>query len=89
MSAQPTSAWRRLLRFRPLNRPRLTLLSGPTVTVGDFPIDVVISPDGTTAYVTNEGDDTVSVIDTATQTVTATIPVGTVPFWATITPDGS
>src|SRR2546422_516448 len=31
----------------------------------------------TRAYVTNEGDGTVSVIDTATNTVVATIPVGT------------
>jgi YVTN family beta-propeller protein len=32
------------------------------------------------AYITNSGDNTVSVIDTATNTVTATIPVGNSPF---------
>ena len=33
------------------------------------------------AYVTNADANTVSVIDTATNTVVATIPVGTVPSW--------
>ncbi|MFR9791020.1 Ig-like domain repeat protein [Streptomyces sp. MB22_4] len=89
MSTQPTSAWRRLLSFRPFNRPRLTALPDPTVTVGNFPTGVAITPDGTTAYVTNEGDNTVSVINTTTQAVTNTIPVGSVPFWATIAPDNS
>jgi YVTN family beta-propeller protein len=31
-------------------------------------------------YVTNEGDDTVSVVDGATNTVSATIPVGVAPL---------
>ena len=35
------------------------------------------------------GDDTVSVIDTATNTVTATIPVGHEPFGVAVHPDGS
>ena len=33
------------------------------------------------AYVTNSSSGTVSVIDTATNTVVATIPVGSVPLW--------
>ena len=41
------------------------------------------------AYITNYGDDTVSVIDTATNTVTATIPVGHCPFGVAVLPDGS
>lgn len=43
------------------------------------------------AYITNQGDGTVSVIDTATNTVTATIPVGSSsePFGVAVTPDGS
>ncbi len=47
-------------------------------TVGNDPQEVVLS--GTTAYVTNFEDDTVSVIDTTTGTVTATITVGDEPF---------
>jgi YVTN family beta-propeller protein len=38
------------------------------------------------AYVT--GDNSVSVIDTATNTVVATIPVGNDPFAVAVTPDG-
>ena len=38
------------------------------------------------AYVTNFGSDDVSVIDTATNMVVATITVGTVPFYVAITP---
>src|SRR5256886_13710269 len=43
----------------------------------------------TRAYVTNESSNTVSVIDTATNTVVATIPVGAVPAAVAITPDGT
>ena len=41
------------------------------------------------AYITNNSDNSVSVIDTATNTVTATIPVGDGPFGVAVTPDGS
>ncbi|RPJ72889.1 MAG: YncE family protein, partial [Alphaproteobacteria bacterium] len=41
------------------------------------------------AYITNSGNNTVSVIDTATDTVTATVPVGTNPFGVAVSPDGS
>jgi len=41
------------------------------------------------AYVTNYGSDTVSVIDTATNKVSATIPVGHAPDGVAITSDGS
>jgi YVTN family beta-propeller protein len=40
----------------------------------------------TRAYVTDSGSDTVSVIDTATNTVVATIPVGLIPRGVAITP---
>jgi len=43
----------------------------------------------TRAYVTDEFDSTVSVIDTATNTVVETIPVGAFPFGVAITPDGT
>jgi YVTN family beta-propeller protein len=44
----------------------------------------------TRAYVTNRSDNTVSVIDTATNTVIATIPLGTFafPHGVAVTPDG-
>jgi uncharacterized repeat protein (TIGR01451 family) len=45
-----------------------------TVTVGNYPEGIAITPDGTKAYVTNYDSQTVSVIDTTTNTVTATVP---------------
>ena len=51
-----------------------------TITVGSTPRGVAVSPDGTRAYVTNYVDsDTVSVINTTTNTVIKTIGVGTRP----------
>ena len=41
------------------------------------------------AYITNSGDNTVSVIDTTSSTVTATLTVGNSPFGVAVTPDGS
>lgn len=46
-----------------------------TITVGAGPTGVAFLPDGTRAYVTNSSANTVSVIDTQTQTLVATIPV--------------
>ena len=40
----------------------------------------MITPNGAFAYITNQGSNSVSVIDTATNTVTDTIPVGNNPF---------
>ena len=40
-------------------------------------------------YVTNSGSDGVSVIDTASNTVTATVNVGSVPWEVIGTPDGT
>ena len=49
-----------------------------------------MTPNGQYAYVTNFGDNTVSVISTATDTVIGTpIPVGVYPEDIAITPDGS
>ena len=52
-----------------------------TVTVGNLPVGVAVSPDGSKVFVANEDSQprSVSVIDTATNTVTATIPVGSGP----------
>jgi len=49
---------------------------------------VAITPDGTFAYVTG-GVQTVSVIETASNTVVATVPVGDGPAGVAITPDGA
>lgn len=53
------------------------------------PIKVAITPDGSLAYVTNLGSNNVSVINTSTNTVLATIPVGSEPYGIVASPDGS
>jgi YVTN family beta-propeller protein len=55
-------------------------------------LGVAVSPDGSKVYITNQVDtaaSTVSVIDTATNTATATIPVGQEAAGIAVTPDGS
>lgn len=49
---------------------------------------MAISRDGTRAYVSNRTSDSISVIDTATDTVVATIPVGDSPTALAVTPNG-
>lgn len=68
----------------------LNLASGRSteIPVGNNPGEVVVSPDGRTAYAANQGSDTVSVIDVATAKVTATVAVGDVPAGLALTPDG-
>ena len=53
------------------------------------PHGVAVSPDGTTAYTANQGGSSVSVINTATNTVTATIAVGSFPREVAVSPDGT
>jgi YVTN family beta-propeller protein len=50
---------------------------------------IAFTPDGSRAYVTNSGVDTITVINTATITVIATIPGGRTPRGVAFTPDGS
>jgi len=51
-----------------------------TISVGTDPLGVAVTPDGSKVYVANQSDNTVSVIDTATNTVIGSpIPVGNVP----------
>jgi len=52
------------------------------------PRRLCISPAGDRVYVTNNGNDSVSAIDTATHQVIATIPVGQKPMGIAITPNG-
>jgi YVTN family beta-propeller protein len=51
---------------------------------------VAVTPDGTRVYLTHIGNNVVSVIDTATNTVIGSpIPVGFSPYGLAVTPDGS
>ncbi len=60
-----------------------------TVSVGSNPVSIEVTPDGSHAYVTNIGSDSVSVINTLTQeTEGAPIGVGSDPWDIAITPNG-
>jgi len=48
-----------------------------------------IEPESSYAYITNSGDSTVSVIDTATNTVTSTVSVGLGSYGVGVNPDGT
>jgi YVTN family beta-propeller protein len=58
-----------------------------TIPVGSQPGGVAVTPDGSKVYVANFLSNNVSVIATATNTVTA-IPAGSEPFGVAVTPDG-
>jgi len=60
-----------------------------TVNVGYKPYQVALVPGGFHAYVTNYGDNTVSVIDIMAEKVVATIPVGINPVGACVSGDGT
>jgi YVTN family beta-propeller protein len=55
--------------------PRLRLSLVAAIEVGSEPISIAMSTDGSKAYVANALSGTVSVIDTKTNTVSATLPV--------------
>ena len=57
--------------------------------VGSYPQAVAVSPDGSRVYVANYGGDSVSVINTATNAVVATVSVGRRPSGVAVSPDGS
>ena len=63
--------------------------SAPAVPVGDGPVGVAFSPDGTFVLVTNYYSGSVSRVRTSDGFVTATISVGRVPLGIAISPDGS
>ena len=52
---------------------------GSPIPVGARPLGVAVTRDGSKVYTANSSDNTVSVIATATNTVTATIPVANEP----------
>ncbi len=58
------------------------------IPVGTEPYALVLTPNGTKLYVANARSNTVSVIDTASETVTATVPVGLEPRGLAVTNDG-
>ncbi len=58
------------------------------VSVGRHPAHVVLTPDGRLAYVTNGGENTVSVVDIEARKTLANIPVGAYPHGIRISPDG-
>ncbi|HET9808696.1 MAG TPA: beta-propeller fold lactonase family protein, partial [Candidatus Limnocylindria bacterium] len=63
-----------------------------TIPVGTGPTGITARPDGQRLYVANydgNAGTTVSVIDTATNLVTATVTVGTGPFQIGMSPDGT
>ena len=67
--------------------PLVSAVETQTVTVGGSPYAVAITPDGKYAYVPN--GENVSVIDTATNKVTATVTAQNwAPYAVAITPDG-
>ncbi|PKN12074.1 MAG: hypothetical protein CVU69_09015 [Deltaproteobacteria bacterium HGW-Deltaproteobacteria-4] len=59
------------------------------VLVGNAPIGVAVTPDGSQVYVANRGSDSVSVIEAVSNVVVATIPVGSQPQGVAVSPDGS
>jgi YVTN family beta-propeller protein len=60
-----------------------------TLTVGPAPYRVALSPDGATAYTTNLGGPSLSVVDLASGAVKATVPVGIEPTGLAVSPDGA
>jgi len=58
------------------------------VSVGTHPAHVVVTPDGSLAYVTNGGDNSVSVIDTSARKLVAIIAVGQFPHGIRVSPNG-
>jgi YVTN family beta-propeller protein len=57
--------------------------------IGGNTIGIAVSQDGRRVYATNFYQQSVSVIDTATNTVIAAIPVSGTPYLVAVTPDGS
>ncbi|EQD32996.1 hypothetical protein B1B_17678, partial [mine drainage metagenome] len=64
----------------PVNLQSSSPTPGPPIQVGQDPVDIIVSSDGRTAYVANNGQgggSTVSIVNTQTNQVTGTIDIGT------------
>ncbi len=59
-----------------------------TITVGDRPLGVAASPDGTRIYVANFGDGTLAVVSAGYNRVVDTLVIGGAPNGVVVTPDG-
>lgn len=59
-----------------------------SIPVGHYPWDVAVSPDGRCAYIVNFLENSVSVVDAASDTVTGTVPVGIHPCRIALSADG-
>ena len=76
--------------FALLPQPVRAMNTSMAITNGRDPYCVAITPNGAYAYVTNEGSASVSIISTATNTVTPTaITVGSDPLELAVTPNGA
>ena len=60
-----------------------------TISVGSNPTSAAISPDGSRVYVSNNNGGSISVINTATNTVVSTIFPPSLPAGLALTPDGT
>ncbi len=69
------------------NLPATTF--APAVSVGSIPTEIAFNSTGTRAYVTNQGDQNVSVVNVATNSETDHIPVTGAPFEVIVTPGDS
>jgi gliding motility-associated-like protein len=59
-----------------------------TIPVGSYPWGIVVSPDGSRVYNTNFNNSTISVINTATNSVIGILAAGPNPYCVAISPDG-
>lgn len=66
-----------------------TLTPGATASVGNTPLRGVVSPDGKFVYVVNNDDGSLSIVDTASNSVVKTVTgIGDKPVDVAISPDG-
>src|SRR5215212_4370069 len=63
-------------------------LFGLPIPVGQEASSIAITPDGSQAVVTNQGDDTITIINTQNASITP-VPVGDAPIDVVISPDGT
>src|SRR5439155_1286512 len=86
----PNNAWTSRAEgfiVRPMSHLKFT--HGLALLLGVLVLSPVVWAGTPQAYITNLNDNTVSVIDTASNMVTATVPVGGGPVGVTVTPDGA
>ena len=72
-----------------INAISTTVVTSIPLTGQNEAFGVAITPDGTQVFVSNVTSNTISVISTASNTVTSTITAGTFPEGLAVTPDGS